>query len=128
MKRGPYILGHFFSGLTLLIIIQNAEIFYRRWKYWHSPVLHGKGLTVVMTDVMCLECGEGAHNDKWKIGTPITFFLEFCGWLSEQRLQHKQRWRARMHAALSNYLDQHQSAITVNIAKNSSYSISSAAL
>jgi hypothetical protein len=43
-----------------------------------------------------------------------------------RRLQ--QRLRSRARTILSNYLDQHQTAITVNITKNSKYSISSIAL
>jgi hypothetical protein len=42
------------------------------------------------------------------------------------RLQHCSRARVRL--VLSNYLDRHQTAITVNIAKNSNYLISSTAL
>lgn len=54
----------------------------------------GKGLTVVVTDDMCLECCEGAHNDEWIIGKPLTFFWEFREWLSEQMLQHETAERA----------------------------------
>ena len=85
MKRGPYILGHFFSGLTLWIIIQNAEIFYRSWKYWHSPVLHGKALAVVVAYDMYLECCKGKLNAEWKIEKPLDFW-HFREKLTEQML------------------------------------------
>ena len=40
-------------------MIKNARIFYRSWKYWHSPMLHGKALVVVVAYDMYLEVAEG---------------------------------------------------------------------
>lgn len=68
-------------------LIQNARIFYRSWKYWHSPVLHGKGLAVVVAFDMYLECCEGKLNSEWKIGKPLNFW-QFREKLSEQMLDY----------------------------------------
>jgi hypothetical protein len=44
-------------------LIQNARIFHRSWKHWHSPaVLHAKGLAVMVAFDMHLECCEGELN------------------------------------------------------------------
>ena len=29
-------------------MIKNARLFYRSWKYWHSPMLHRKAMAVVV--------------------------------------------------------------------------------
>jgi hypothetical protein len=68
-------------------LIQNARIFYRSWKYWHSPVLHGKGLAVVVAFDMYLECCEGKLNPEWKIDKPLNFW-QFREKLSEQMLDY----------------------------------------
>ena len=33
-------------------MIKNAQLFYRSWKYWHSPMLHGKTMAVVVASDM----------------------------------------------------------------------------
>ena len=42
-------------------LIQNARIFYRSWKFRHSPALPGKGLAVVVVFDMYLECCDKAN-------------------------------------------------------------------
>jgi hypothetical protein len=69
-------------------LIQNARIFYWSWKYWHSPVLHGKALAVVVPYDMYLECCEGKLNAEWKIEKPFNF-SRFREKLSEQMLAYK---------------------------------------
>ena len=55
-------------------LIQNARIFYRSWKYWHSPMLHGKALAVVVAYDMYLEVAEGELDPDWFIERPLNFW------------------------------------------------------
>jgi hypothetical protein len=48
-------------------LIQTAWIFNQGWKYCHLPVLHGKGLALVVAFNMFLECCEGKRNLEWSI-------------------------------------------------------------
>jgi hypothetical protein len=66
-------------------LLQNARIFHQSWKRWHSPVLHAKGLAVVVVFDMCLECYEGELNAEWKIEKLLDFW-HFREKLSEQML------------------------------------------
>jgi hypothetical protein len=80
-------LGSYFRIDCIDHLIQNARIFYRSWKYWHSPVLHAKGLAVVVAFDMYLECCEGNLNAEWKIEKPFNFW-QFREKLSEQMLEY----------------------------------------
>jgi hypothetical protein len=40
-------LGSYYRIGCIDHLIQNSPIFYGGWKFWHSPVIHGKGLAVV---------------------------------------------------------------------------------
>jgi hypothetical protein len=81
-------LGSYYRIDCIDHLIQNARIFYRSWKYWHSPVLHGKALAVVVAYDMYLECCEGKLNAEWKIEKPLNFW-SFRENLSEQMLAYK---------------------------------------
>jgi hypothetical protein len=81
-------LGSYYRIDCIDHLIQNSNIFYRSWKYWHSPVLHGKGLAVVVAYDMYLECCEGKINSEWKIEKPLDFW-HFRERLSEQMLAYK---------------------------------------
>ena len=73
---------------TIDHLISNCNMFYRSWKYWHSPMIHGKALAVVVAYDMYLECAEGDLDPAWKIEKPIDFW-SFREKLSEQMLQYK---------------------------------------
>ena len=55
-------------------IIENARLFYRSWKYWHSPMLHGKSMAVVVAYDMCLEVAQGNLRGGWKLEEPMDFW------------------------------------------------------
>ena len=59
---------------TIDHLIQNTNMFYRSWKYWHSPMIHGKSLAVVVAYEMYLECCEGKLNAKWIFESPASFW------------------------------------------------------
>ena len=68
-------------------LIKNANIFYRSWKYWHSPMLHGKSLAVVVAYDLYLEVAEGKLNPAWGIEEPLDFWT-FRERLSIQMLEY----------------------------------------
>ena len=68
-------------------LIKNARIFYRSWKYWHSPMLHGKSLAVVVAYDMYVEVAEGQLNEAWIIEDPMDFW-SFREKLSLQMLEY----------------------------------------
>jgi hypothetical protein len=61
-RRKQKILGHQDEGCTYHVpkelfpnrlhgsydLIKNSLLFYHSWKYWHSPMLHGKALGLVV--------------------------------------------------------------------------------
>ena len=77
---------------TIDHLIKNTDMFYRSWKYWHSPMIHGKSLAVVVAYDMYLECCEGNLKPGWKIDAPVTFW-RFREKLPEQMLQYDARER-----------------------------------
>ena len=48
-------------------LIKNAAIYYRTWKYWHSPKNTATALAVCIAYDMYLECAEGGLNGEWYI-------------------------------------------------------------
>jgi hypothetical protein len=77
---------------TIEHLIKNTDMFYQSWKYWYSPMIHGKSLAVFVAYDMYLECFEGNLKPGWKIGSPFMFW-HFCKNLSEQMLQYDTRER-----------------------------------
>jgi hypothetical protein len=69
-------------------LIKNAKLFYRSWKYWHSPMLHGKGMVVAIAYDMYLECAEGNLNPDWKLAKPVDYWT-FRERLSDKMLGYK---------------------------------------
>jgi hypothetical protein len=69
-------------------MIKNARLFYRSWKYWHSPMLHGKALAVVVAYDMYLEVAEGKIMPEWKLEEPLDFW-RFREQLAKQMLAYK---------------------------------------
>ena len=67
-------------------LIKNCRLKYRSWKYWHSPMLHGMGLAIVIAYDMYLELSEGKLASKWKT-LPCDFWT-FRNKLSKQMLQY----------------------------------------
>jgi hypothetical protein len=68
-------------------LIKNASMFYRSWKYWHSPMLHGKSLAVVVAYDLYLEVAEGKLDVAWQIDNPLDFWT-FREQLSKQMLEY----------------------------------------
>lgn len=68
-------------------LIKNARMSYRSWKYWHSPMIHGKSLAVVTAYDMYLEVATGDLDPHLKIEKPMDFHT-FRERLSEQMLQY----------------------------------------
>jgi hypothetical protein len=68
-------------------LIKNANMFYRSWKYWHSPMLHGKSLAVVVAYDLYLEVAEGKLDSAWEIDEPVDFWT-FREKLSIQMLEY----------------------------------------
>ena len=55
-------------------MIKNARLFYRPWKYWHSPMLHWKVVAVVVAYYMHLEVAKVIINKNWNLDEPIDFW------------------------------------------------------
>ena len=68
-------------------LLKNANLYYRTWKYWHSPVNHAKAIVITVAYDMYLECTEGKLDAEWKIEKPLTYF-EFRRILSTQMLKY----------------------------------------
>lgn len=71
-------------------LIKNTSIFYRSWKYWHSPVNHALSLAVVIAYDVYKECCEGELQEEWKNDNPVDFFT-FRETLSLQMLRYNPR-------------------------------------
>ena len=69
-------------------MIKYAQLFYRLWKYWHSPMLHGKSMAVVVAYDMYLEVAEGKINNNWKLDEPMDFW-RFREKLANSMLRYK---------------------------------------
>ena len=68
-------------------LVKNTRMFYRSWKYWHSPMIHGKALGVVVAYDMYLECCEGKLELGWFNPQPMDFWT-FRERLSVQMLDY----------------------------------------
>jgi hypothetical protein len=67
-------------------MIDNCDMHYRLWKYWHSAMLHAKSMTIVTAYDTYKERAEGNLDPSWKV--PIEDFHTFHERLSEQMLQY----------------------------------------
>jgi hypothetical protein len=100
-------------------LIKNANIFYRSWKYWHSPMLHGKSLAVVVAYDLYLEVAEGKLDSAWEIEVPLDFW-QFREQLSKQMLdysptRHKYPGDAGMRASTQQSQRQKELALDLTI-------------
>jgi hypothetical protein len=68
-------------------LVKNTNLFYRSWKYWHSPMLHGKALAVVTAWDMYREVTEGILDPEWKDEQPMDYYT-FRDKLSQQMLEY----------------------------------------
>jgi len=66
--------------------IKKWNIYYRTWKYWHSPKHHAFVLAIVVAYDMYKECCEGKFDFEWECA-PISFW-DFRHILSMQQLQY----------------------------------------
>jgi hypothetical protein len=66
-------------------LIKNAHLFYRSWKYWHSPMLHAKALGALVAWDMYREVTEGDLDPDWKDSNPMDYYT-FRDKLSQQML------------------------------------------
>ena len=67
-------------------LIKNCRLKYRSWKYWHSPMLHGMGLAIVVAYDMYLELSEDVISTERKCD-PVDFWT-FRETLSMQMLKY----------------------------------------
>ena len=68
-------------------MIKNV-LFYRSWNYWHSPMLQGEEMAVVLAYDMYLEVAEGKINNDWKMDEPMDLW-RFREKLANSMLQYK---------------------------------------
>ena len=55
-------------------LIKNLRMFYLYWKYYHSSVLHGKALAVVVTFDLYQECESGSLLKELKVEKYMGFY------------------------------------------------------
>lgn len=66
--------------------IERCHIFYRVWKYWHSPINHCLSMTIATAYDIYLKCCEGSLLvQEWKVENSVTFH-QFWDILSNQML------------------------------------------
>ena len=58
---------------TIDQMIDNCNMFYRSWKYWHAAMNHGKKLAVVVAYDIYLELASGHVTSEWKVDKPVSF-------------------------------------------------------
>ena len=69
-------------------LIQNTNMSYRCWKYWHAPMLHAKSMAVVIAYDIYKECSMGLMRaGEWKVEKPVDFH-RFREKLAVQMLQY----------------------------------------
>ena len=83
-----------FSRLLLLSLLTCCLLIIccSTWKYWHAPMLHAKGMAIVVAYDMYLECTEGNLESSWKIDKPVTFH-RFREKLAKKMLQYSPKNR-----------------------------------
>jgi len=72
---------------TIDSLIKKCHLGYRCRKYWHSAMLHGIALVVVVAYDMYLEAARGSLRPEWKIEHPMDFH-QFRDRLSGQMLKY----------------------------------------
>eukprot|EP00957_Ditylum_brightwellii_P144719 11024468-Ditylum_brightwellii.AAC.1 len=69
-------------------MIKNCCMTYINHKYWHSPMIHGKCLVIVIVYDLYLEVAEGKFSEIWRCDDPMPVW-EFREQLSIQLLRYK---------------------------------------
>ena len=67
--------------------IEKYRIFFKCWKYWHSPINHCLSMTIVTAYEMYREVCEGKLEDVWKVDDVISF-KKFRETLGSQMLKY----------------------------------------
>jgi hypothetical protein len=73
--------------LLLLTQLEQLQLHYRSWKYWHAAMLHAKSIVNVVAYDMYLECAEGLLDEDWKVDKPVSFHV-FRETLARQMLAY----------------------------------------
>ena len=68
-------------------LIKNCNMGYRSWKYWHSGMIHGKTMAIVVAYDIYRECCAGKLDASWKLERPVDFHT-FRERLALQMLQY----------------------------------------
>ena len=93
-------------------LINNCKIFYRSWKYWHSPMNHAKALAVLTAYDIYLEVTDGEIEPAWKVKDELKLdFWSFRAKLSNQLLAYhptKRQYRGDDRFRLSTQQNQEQ--------------------
>ena len=74
-------------------LIGKCHISYRHRKYWHSAMLHGLALVVVVAYDMYCEAASGSLDPEWKVSKKMNFH-QFRDRLSGQMLRYNPAKRA----------------------------------
>ena len=73
-------------------LLKNAAIYFRTWKYWHSPMNHGLALCIVLAFSIYEECCEGNIEAEWKVESKERkSYFQFREILSKQMLNYHPR-------------------------------------
>ena len=82
-------LGHYFGVHLADHMIQNANIRYITWRFWHMPFLHALSMGVLAAYDMYNECCDGNLDAEWKIPEKKRMsFAVFRQELSKQMLEY----------------------------------------
>jgi hypothetical protein len=75
---------------TIDALIKHCHMGYQSMKYWHSAMIEGVTLAVVVAYDMYLEAASGVLFPEWKVESPMDFHT-FRDCLSSQALQYQAR-------------------------------------
>lgn len=94
MNEGRQLYLKTYGGVDRLDhLVQNCNMSYRCWKYWHAAMLHGKSIAVVVAYDLYLECCEGKMRaGQWKVEKAVDFH-RFREKLATQMLQYSPKHR-----------------------------------
>ena len=77
-----------YNGIDVMDhMINNTDIFYRTWKYWHAPVNHALSMAIVIAFDVYGECCNGDLEENWRNDNPVDFH-KFRSILSKQMLAY----------------------------------------
>ncbi|KAK1735042.1 hypothetical protein QTG54_014108 [Skeletonema marinoi] len=75
-------------------MINNTNVRYITWKYWHAPYQHAKAMGIIAAYDVYNECCDGLLNPSWKVDQKnrMTFTI-FRQMLGQQMLEYDPRKR-----------------------------------